>query len=93
MVCTEFADFAKEYENHELENHNYFGFDLRAGSLKREFYHVHCRTFQVRNKNEVYLFDVRKHIITIAKIVNVIGVKSCKSNYWDVNCQLYLRDY
>ena len=93
MVYTKFADFVREYQNHELENHNYFGFDLRAGSLEREFYHVHCRIFQVRNKDEVYLFDVRKHIITIAKMVNVIAVTSCKSNYWDVNYQLYPRDH
>ena len=93
MTYTDFSDFAKQYQSHELENHNYFGFDLRAGPLEREFYHVHCRIFQVRNKDEVYLFDTRKHIITIAKVVNVIGVTSCKSNYWDVNYQLYLRGF
>ena len=93
MVCTEFADFAKQYQDHELENHNYFGFDLGAGSDERGFYHVHCKTFQARNKDEVYLYDLRKHIITIAKVVNVTGVTSCRSNYWDVNCQLYLRGY
>lgn len=93
MVYTKFSNFAKEYQDHKLENRNYFGFDLRAGPLEREFYHVHCRTFQVRNKDEVYLFDVRKHIITIAKVVNVTGVTSCKSNYWDLDCQLYLRGY
>ena len=95
MVYTKFADFAEEYQGKKLENNNYFGFDFCPDSAKQEYYHyhIHCRTFLLRNKDEVWLYDFGKHIITIAKISNVLGVTSCKPNYWDVNCQLYLKDY
>jgi hypothetical protein len=94
MSYSHFDDFAAAYAgpipNNEIGNGNYFGFDLAAGSSDR--YHVHCKTFIVKNKDEIWLYDVKKHIITISKTNNVLGVDSCKSNYWDVNCKLFLRD-
>ena len=93
MVYTKFADFAEEYQGKKLENNNYFGFDFHTDLSERGFYHIHCRTFLLRNEDEAWLYDFGKHVITIAKIGNVYGVTSCKSNYWDVNCQLYLKDY
>ena len=93
MVYTKFADFAEEYQGKKLENNNYFGFDLHTGSTEQEYYHVHCRTFLLRDKDRVWLYDFGKHVITIAKIGNVLGITSCESNYWDVNGQLYLKDY
>ena len=88
-----FADFAEEYQGKKLENNNYFGFNLRADSIGQGHYHIHCRTFLLRNEDEVWLYDFGKHVITIAKIGNVLDITSCKSNYWDVNEQLYLKDY
>ena len=88
-----FADFAKEYQGKKLENNNYFGFDFHTDPSERGFYHIHCRTFLLRNEDEVWLYDFGKHVIMVAKMNSVTGVTSCKSNYWDVNCQLYLKDY
>ena len=93
MPYSHFDDFAISYAgfipNVKIGRGNYFGFDLAAGSSSR--YHVHCKTFIVK-EDEVWLYDNNKHIITISKINNVLGVDSCKSNYWDVKCKLFLRD-
>ena len=93
MVYTKFADFAEEYQGKKLENNNYFGFDLRADSIGQGRYHIHCRTFLVKGDGKaVWLYDFGKHLIVIGWVENITGVTSCKSNYWDVNCQLYLKD-
>lgn len=93
MSYSHFDDFANSYAgpipNEEIGEGNYSGFDLIAG--KSDHYHVHCKTFVIRNGDEAWLYDVKKHIITICKENNVLGVTSCKSDYWTVNCQLFLR--
>ena len=93
MVYSHFGDFAIAYAgftpNVEIGKGNYFGFSLSAGSFSR--YHVHCKAFIVK-EDEVWLYDNNKRIITISRINNVLGVDSCKSNYWDVNSKLFLRD-
>ena len=92
MVYTKFADFAEDYQDTRLDNNNYFGFDFRTSLAKQGFYHVHCRTFLLRN-DEVILYDFGKHLIMVAGMDSVAGVTSCESDYWNVNCQLYLKDY
>ena len=92
MVYTKFADFAEEYQSKKLESNNYFGFDFHTDLSER--YHIHCRTFLVKGDGKaVWLYDFGKHLIVIGRVENITGVTSCKSNYWDVNGQLYLEGF
>ena len=89
MVYTKFAEFADKYQDKKLENNNYFGFDFISNTSG--FYHIHCRTFSFK-KDEVWLNDFGNHTIMIGRVDDIIGVTSCKANYWDVNMQLYLKE-
>ena len=93
MSYSYFGDFAAMYAspipNRELEKGNYFGFNLSSGNSGH--YHVHCKTFVVKSKDEVWLY-INKTLITISKIHNVLSVDSCKSNYWEIDRMLFARD-
>ena len=98
MVYSSFLDFAFEYNGKKLESHNYYGFDMSIGNNRL---HIHCKTFNVYERNpknelttdQVTLFDANGHIIVKVLTDDVVGVTSCKANYWDVNGQLYLKGW